>query len=108
MADSLFTAVFLFGVKTGPLVWGRVASLLARTTQSLFCPSRARLQIFADDPLLSLKRTREQREDIKNKVLMLWLPLGLKVAWKKGTVGFFVERIGDLQQRAMFNFASAS
>ena len=51
----------LFGIKTGPLVWGRVAALVARATQSLLDVDRARLQIFVDDPLLVMRGTAHER-----------------------------------------------
>lgn len=40
----------LFGIKTGPLVWGRMAALIARSTQALFHSSRCRLQILLKTP----------------------------------------------------------
>ena len=76
----------LFGVKTGPLVWGRVAALIARSTQALFNASRCRLQIFVDDPLIVARGTEAQLSSIYNIVLLWWLTLGLKVAWSKGSV----------------------
>ena len=77
----------LFGVKTGPLVWGRVAALIARSTQALFHPSRCQLQIFVDDPLIVARGTETQLSSVYNIVLLWWLTLGLKVAWSKGSVG---------------------
>lgn len=84
----------LFGIKTGPLVWGRIAALISRATQSMFTPDRARLQTFVDDPLVTLRGTDEQRRDIKNKILMLWMTLGLQVSWSKGSTGTHAEWIG--------------
>ena len=84
----------LFGIKTGPLVWGRMAALIARSTQSLFHISRCRLQIFVDDPLIVARGTVEQLNSIFNVILLWWLTLGLKVAWTKGAVGTDAEWIG--------------
>lgn len=84
----------LFGVKTGPLVWGRVAALIARSTQALFHPSRCRLQIFVDDPLIVARGTEAELNSIFNIVLLWWLALGLKVAWTKGALGIEAEWIG--------------
>eukprot|EP00438_Fugacium_kawagutii_P014285 Skav215770 [mRNA] locus=scaffold106:569116:574315:+ [translate_table: standard] len=84
----------LFGIKTGPLVWGRIAALVARSTQSLFSPDRARLQVFVDDPLVTLRGSESQRTDIKNKILMWWLAMGLQVSWNKGATGTHAEWIG--------------
>lgn len=84
----------LFGIKTGPLVWGRMAALIARSTQALFHTSRCRLQIFVGDPLIVARTTTEQLNSIFNVVLLWWLTLGLKVAWTKGAIGAEAEWIG--------------
>ena len=51
----------LFGVVSGPLVWGRVAALVMRATQALFSDSRGRLQCYVDDPILAIRGTPEKR-----------------------------------------------
>ena len=43
-----------FGGKTFPLVYARPASFASRTAQALLDPKRARLQLYVDDPVLSL------------------------------------------------------
>ena len=84
----------LFGVKTGPLVWCRLTALLSRCTQSCFHPDRLRMQLVVDDPLISLRGSEDQIQDMTAKVLLLWLSLGLKVAWQKGSLKVKTEWIG--------------
>ena len=84
----------LFGIKTGPLVWCRLAALISRCTQSCFHPDRLRMQLFVDDPLITLRGSEEQICDMTVKVLLLWLALGLKVAWQKGSMNVKTEWIG--------------
>eukprot|EP00971_Amphidinium_carterae_P317732 6316215-Amphidinium_carterae.3 len=36
-------------------VWARLAALLGRVLQSLYDPSEARLQLYVDDPLLTIR-----------------------------------------------------
>ena len=84
----------LFGIRTGPLVWARMAALVARCTQSLLPQTRARLQLFVDDPILALRGTPEQIEDMAAKILLLWSVLGLQIAWKKGTLSHTTDWIG--------------
>ena len=95
LADFSFTMLFFFGIGTGPLVWARIAALVARITQSMFSASRSRLQIYVDDPLALMRGTTEQIHDMCNKILWLWLTLGLQISWKKGTLGSHVEWIGS-------------
>ena len=84
----------LFGIKTGPLVWCRLAALISRCTQSCFHPNRLRMQLFVDDPLITLRGSEDQIQDMTVKVLLLWLALGLKVAWQKGSLNVKTEWIG--------------
>ena len=84
----------LFGIKTGPLVWCRLAALRARCTQSCFHPGRLRMQVFVDDPLAVLRGTPQQVRDIASKVLLLWQALGLTLAWKKGSFSTRAHWIG--------------
>jgi len=86
--------VVLFGVRTGPLVWARIAALVARITQSMFQANRSRLQIYVDDPLIMMRGRPEQIHDMCCKILWLWLAIGLKISWNKGTIGNCVEWIG--------------
>ena len=48
-----------FGGKTFPLVYARPASFASRTAQALMDPDRARLQLYVDDPAVSLVGTEK-------------------------------------------------
>ena len=77
----------LFGVRTGPLVWCRVAALVSRATQALTSSAESRLELFIDDPLIAMKGTRQVVHWAAARVLWFWLALGLKLAWPKGSLG---------------------
>eukprot|EP00973_Karenia_brevis_P039778 5489497-Karenia_brevis.AAC.1 len=49
-----------FGGKPNPLVYSRAASFASRSGQALFDPARSRLQLFVDDPALSVMGTARQ------------------------------------------------
>ena len=83
----------LFGVKSGPLVWGRTAALLMRITSAATCDS-ARLQCFVDDPLITLWGTEQRRSYTLLLIVVLWLAFGCKLSWSKGARGRRVEWIG--------------
>ena len=84
----------LFGVRSGPLVWGRVAAWVGRCTQAVMKPSEGRLSIFVDDPLLAVAGDEGKRELIILRVLCLWSALGLQAAWDKAQRGKRVQWIG--------------
>ena len=84
----------LFGVKTGPLVWGRMAALLSRSTQALFSDRCYRLQTFVDDPIIVVKGTEEEIHNMINTTLAWWSVVGLRIAWSKGGIGHSAEWIG--------------
>lgn len=86
--------VVLFGVRTGPLVWARMAALISRLTQSVFSSERFRLQTYVDDPLILMRGTEQQIRDMMSKVLWLWMATGLQISWNKGTSGKETEWIG--------------
>ena len=86
--------VVLFGIRTGPLVWARMAALASRATQSMFRATRCRLQTYVNDPLMLMRGTREQIRDMTNKVLWLWMAMGLQISWSKGSLGNATEWIG--------------
>ena len=60
----------LFGVGSGPLLWGRVAALACRATQALLSPSEARLQCYVDDPIITARGTEECILDNFSMVLL--------------------------------------
>ena len=85
----------LFGVKNWfPLVWGRMAALLSRSTQALFSDRCYRLQTFVDDPIIVVKGTEEEIHNMINTTLAWWSVVGLRIAWSKGGIGHSAEWIG--------------
>ena len=86
----------LFGVRTGPLVWCRVAALVSRATQALTSSAESRLELFIDDPLIAMKGTRQVVHWAAARVLWFWLALGLKLAWPKGSLGTEAHWIGTV------------
>ena len=84
----------VFGGGGSPLTWGRAAAFLGRSSQSLFCPSRARIQLYVDDPLTVWRGTPGQIRTMKTVCLLWWIALGLEVAWAKVQHGTSVKWIG--------------
>ena len=84
----------LFGIVSGPLVWGRVAALVMRATQALFSADRARIQCYVDDPLMAIRGSAEVRAKGFLRAILFWQTLGLSLSWHKGKRGGQVEWIG--------------
>ena len=58
-ANSSDTEAFRFGLMSGPLVWGHVASYFTRLAQAVFHSAQeGRIPTYVDDPLMSLAGTR--------------------------------------------------
>ena len=85
----------VWGGRPTPLVFARAASFAARTAQALLRPSTdsevgcssaaaGRLQLYVDDPVVSVVGTEEQRNIAIDLVLLWWLVLVLPLAWLKG------------------------
>lgn len=79
---SLFTRQCCLA-KTGPLVWGRMAALIARSTQSLFHSDRCRLQVFVDDLLTVAQGTDGQLDSIFKHCFDLVACVGLESCGKR-------------------------
>ena len=86
-----------FGGRPNPLIFARCGSFLARTTQGLLRTSPAstlglgsaapgRLQLYVDDPVLTLVGSDRQRELAMDLVILYWLILGVPLSWSKGVV----------------------
>ena len=82
------------GAGGSPLVWGRVAALVTRLTQSMYHPQEALLQTFVDDPIGCLTGSRRQRNLWLATIVLVWSALGFKLAFKKGQRGPEVVWIG--------------
>ena len=84
----------LFGIVSGPLLWGRVAALIMRSTVAMFNDDAARAQCYVDDPILVIKGTTTQRKAVLRQVVLWWLALGFPFSWHKAQLGQAVEWIG--------------
>ena len=98
--------VILFGVGSGPLVWGRVAAATMRITQAML-GQFGRANCYVDDTLLFIKGTKTERREMLMAVILLWRALGLKLAWRKAEYGRQVRWIGaqvevDTHQRILY------
>ena len=92
--------VVLFGIGSGPLVWGRVAAAVLRMTQSLLADF-GRSECFVDDTVLTLRGCAATRRRSLFMVLLFWQVLGLKLAWRKLERGRVVRWIGaEIQVQA--------
>ena len=87
-----------FGGKPNPVVYSRAASFAARTGQALLRTSAAcrhgtrkcapgRLQLYVDDPVLSLVGAQADVDAGIDILLVWWLCLGPPLAWRKGSFG---------------------
>ncbi|CAJ1451521.1 unnamed protein product, partial [Effrenium voratum] len=79
----LFLAL-LFGFKTAPLLWSRVAALIARLLQSAVDAKEGAHQVYLDDSLWCFAGTLRRRNFLLAFVLTTMLALGLKIALGKG------------------------
>jgi hypothetical protein len=84
----------LFGVGSGPLVWGRIAAATMRLSQAMVGASEARLQCFVDDPVAVIRGPPAHRQRVMCLLLLLWETLGLKFAYDKATRGQSITWIG--------------
>ena len=89
----LFCAL-LFGYKTAPLLWSRVAACLARFLQSLFQGGEAQHQVYLDDGLWILQGTLKERNSALALILTTMGALGFKVSLKKGLRSTQVQWVG--------------
>ena len=82
------------GASASPTLWGRVAALLSRLTQSLVDPNELRLVCYVDDPFAAIRGTPERRRLIATLIILVWSALGCKLAFSKGQMGITITRIG--------------
>lgn len=73
-----------FGGKEFPLIFCRVASLLARLTQATVGLEHARLQLYLDDPALTVRGPEPAARARAALALGLWHGLRVPLAWSKG------------------------
>ncbi|MCP4239086.1 MAG: hypothetical protein GY772_00830, partial [bacterium] len=83
-----------FGAKAAPLVWSRVAALLARVAQGILAQGTSRLQLYLDDPIFATAaRCCRSLRDV-TCVLLCWACLGFQMSWNKCSRGSQVTWIG--------------
>ena len=65
-----------------------------RLTQSLFTEGTLSLHCFVDDPIASIKGTKEEQELVVATIMATWEALNFELAYKKGQFGSSVVWIG--------------
>ena len=87
--------VCVFGLATGPLLWSRLAAAAMRISQSVLAPHEAEVNCFVDDPLVvTVAASFREHTKLVSYYLLVWLSLGLEVAWNKADRGFSLQWIG--------------
>ena len=94
MGGAFCSRTVLFGVKSGPLLWGRVAAIIMRITTAVNDTHVPRIQCFVDDPTMTVGGDKPRRRFLMCRSIVLWLMLGTRLSWKKGQVGQHIELIG--------------
>ena len=92
--DFYMFSAMLFGFKTAPLVWSRVAALLARMLQSLVNGAEAQHQVYLDDSFWVLQGTLKERNSVLAMILTTMAALGFRVALNKGERSSQIQWIG--------------
>ena len=82
------------GSAAGPTLWGRLAAVVMRLTQSLFDPNAARLICYVDDPLAAIRGTLDEQRATAALMILVWSALGFKLAFPKGQLSHVVHWIG--------------
>ena len=95
------------GSINAPFVCGRVAALIARLTQGAFGTEILKLQIYVDDPCISVCGLDRQRDVNLAILILMWRALGIKLAFKKADRGQPVQWIGTTLQLEKVGTASA-
>ena len=60
------------GSTNGPQSFCRLAALVGRLTQSVFDSDVARLQVYIDDPILTMRGTEKQAKHNMTKAILVW------------------------------------
>jgi len=82
------------GSRNAPLGWGRVSAMMGRATQSMFTKDEARLEIYTDDPFVSVAGTKERRDRCFAIIILFWRCMGFPLSWHKGSRGSSANWIG--------------
>ena len=92
--EYLSFVALLFGYKVAPLLWSRVASMVARLIQSVVPGYRGQHQCYLDDSLWVLTGTLKQRTYYLSFILHTMAAMGLRVSLSKGERAASVQWIG--------------
>jgi hypothetical protein len=82
------------GADLSPLISGRVAALISRLTQGIFCPNEVPLQTFVDDPCFVFTGTRACIDAVVATIIIVSPCLGFPLSYRKGQLGTSVTWIG--------------
>ena len=82
--DYYMFVALLFGYKTAPLLWSRVAALLARLLQASIPAPLGQHQVYLDDGAWALQGSLQERNSTLGFVLVTMAALGFNIAVKKG------------------------
>ena len=92
--ECLLFVAMLFGYKTAPLVFSRLAALIARFIQAGLDPTVAVHQVHLDDSIFYMQGPLTARDAALSYVLYSMAALGLRVSYKKGKRGCEVQWVG--------------
>ena len=92
--ECLLFVAMLFGYKTAPLVFSRLAAQVARFVQAGLDPAVAVHQVYLDDSIFYMQGPLEVRDAALSYVLYTKAALGLRVSYKKGRRGAAVQWVG--------------
>ena len=82
------------GSINGPSCFGRLSALTARLSQSLIDTTELRMQVYTDDPCMTLRGSRKRCEIIAAMVVTTWLTLGRSLSDHKAQLAHSVNWIG--------------
>ena len=75
------------GSRGGPLLWARVMAFSARFGQATCSAKAARVNVYVDDPIILSKGSSAVRQLSVAKILIVWMALGMRIAWHKAQCG---------------------
>ena len=84
------------GTRASSLTWSHFSALVARLVQAGFETTEFRMQVYTDDPHITVKGSKERRDLLMAAAITSWIMVGLDVAFHKARRGKAVEWIGSL------------
>ena len=85
--DFLLLRALLFGFKTAPLIWSRLASWVARSLQACIPHQEGQHQVYLDDSFWVLQGTLMRRNLLLGFLIYTMAALGLSLSLSKGERG---------------------